>query len=233
MLSEHVEIMDRSQQLADCKPLAMHYLDLQGEGWMSAYREMHGPDIFFLALSQAIEGVAPNYLLEAKPVIEIEKAIQCSYHDVPSLERSLRDHEIGMAMNRRIFHRERSRREALWKLEFMRPGDPAAASVLEVLDGIEASEIIDPLGAGAFMSLEDLRGAVEVVSMEGRIPFVKSTDIPQPWRERCSQASYGSTRSMDGPYSHDWYKFLSLWAKEMDHLSAHRLAPHHGEKAGE
>lgn len=126
--------------------------------------------------------------------------------------------------SRVLYQRERERREALWRLDSLRPGDPNAVPLLEVLSRIDDEETAIPIGEGRELGVEDLRSMVEVVKTEGRIAYVKDDSIPQPWLERLSQAGTGSTRYPEGFYVHDWYKFLDLWPLEMAMIDAHKKA---------
>lgn len=117
--------------------------------------------------------------------------------------------------------RETARREALWQLTVVRPGDPAAAGILLVLDKVDADDLSNPIGSGHALSVEAVRDLVPLTQVR-RMTVVRDEDIPQPWSERFLQASMLSTRLAEGSYSHDWESFLSLWIKEMDFLAHHR-----------
>lgn len=117
--------------------------------------------------------------------------------------------------------RETARREALWQLTGVRPGDPAAAGILLVLDKVDGDDLSNPIGSGHTLSVEAVRDLVPLTQIR-KMLVVRDEDIPQPWSERFLQASTLSTRLVEGSYSHDWYSFLSLWIKELDFLSHHR-----------
>lgn len=114
--------------------------------------------------------------------------------------------------------RERDRRNALWNLHGLRPGDPAALPWLAVLDAIDGQDRNDP----ASMSIESLVTEVPVTQLNPRFRVVRDEDMPEPWRTRFEQASIGSTRLSEGAYAHDWMKFIRLWSLEMAHVEAHR-----------
>jgi hypothetical protein len=120
--------------------------------------------------------------------------------------------------------RESVRRKALWTLSHLIPGDPKAAAILDVLDGIEDQERVDFIQSHPSLDLDAIRKAVQVERHSAGIRIVREAGIPQPWRERFLQASIGSTRLVDGPYANDWEKFLTQWQAEMQHLDAHRAA---------
>lgn len=124
----------------------------------------------------------------------------------------------------RLHSRERLRREALWKLEAFAPGDSSATEALASLVEIEGLDAHDPIGDGAFLTLDDLRGMVDVVKIEGRIAFVRESDIPEPWLQRITQAGSGSTRYPEGYFAHDWLKFLDIWSREKAFFDAHKKA---------
>lgn len=117
--------------------------------------------------------------------------------------------------------REKARRRALWQLQGLKPGDPAAKEWLLVLGEVEFLDQAEPIGNGHQLTIEQLRKQVPVVELRG-FSLVRDDDIPQPWRERFGQASTGSTRLKEGSYSRDWLRFLSLWGQEMAHLQQHR-----------
>lgn len=120
--------------------------------------------------------------------------------------------------------RESVRRKALWTLSHLMPGDPKAAAILDVLDDIEEQERVDLNRGHPGVDLDAARKAVLNERHSSSINIVDEASIPQPWRERFLQASIGSTRLIDGPYAHDWEKFLTEWRAEMQHLDAHRAA---------
>lgn len=117
--------------------------------------------------------------------------------------------------------REKARREALWQLTGVRPGDPAATEILLVLDEADADDLSNPIGSGHALSVEAVCDLVPLTQIR-KMLVVRDEDVPQPWAERFLQASTLSTRLVEGSYSHDWYSFLSHWVKEMDFLAHHR-----------
>jgi hypothetical protein len=119
---------------------------------------------------------------------------------------------------------ESARRKALWALSHLMPGDPKSVAILDVLDDIEDQEGIDLNRSHPGLDIDAVRKAVLIDRHRSRINIVNEASIPQPWRERFLQASVGSTRLIDGPYAHDWEKFLTEWQAEMQHLDAHRAA---------
>ena len=119
--------------------------------------------------------------------------------------------------------RERTRRGALWALASLRPGDSNASDVLTILDSLDALERDGRPSTDKAFQVSEVRDFVSAKRDNSGIDIVLELDIPQPWRERFLQASIGSTRLVDGPYASDWYKFLTCWESEMQHLDEHRL----------
>lgn len=117
--------------------------------------------------------------------------------------------------------RESVRRKALWTLSHLMPGDPKAAAILDVLNDIEVQECVDLNRSHPILDIDTVRKAVLIERHSSGISIVREAIIPQPWRERFLQASVGSTRLVDGPYAHDWEKFLTQWQLEMRNLDAH------------
>ncbi|MCE0782886.1 hypothetical protein [Pseudomonas sp. NMI542_15] len=122
---------------------------------------------------------------------------------------------------KRLWQREKQRRRALWQLQGLRPGDPAAAEWLVMLSEVEFLERSEPIGDGYQLTIGQLRSMVPVVDLRG-FRIVRDDDIPEPWLERFGQASTGSTRLPEGSYGRDWLRFLSMWEQEMAHLQQHR-----------
>lgn len=117
--------------------------------------------------------------------------------------------------------RESLRRKALWTLSNLTPGDSKAAAILDLLDDIDEQERADLSRCLSGLDIDVVRKAVLIKRHSSSINIVDEASIPQPWRERFIQASIGSTRLIDGPYAHDWEKFLTQWQVEMRHLDAH------------
>nr|WP_312159421.1 hypothetical protein [Pseudomonas juntendi] len=127
---------------------------------------------------------------------------------------------------KRLWQREKQRREALWRLQRLQPGDPEAAEWVLMLNEVEFLERSEPIGDGYQLTVGQLRDLVPIVEVRGvdlyDFNIVRDEDIPQPWLERFGQASAGSTRLPEGSYSRDWLRFLSLWEQEMALLQQHR-----------
>lgn len=58
------------------------------------------------------------------------------------------------------------------------------------------------------------------ITMSGSTQLVRLADIPEPWATRFDEASYGSTRLLDGHFARDWEKFLSLWPGEAEKIDS-------------
>ncbi|WP_210558290.1 MULTISPECIES: hypothetical protein [unclassified Pseudomonas] len=129
-----------------------------------------------------------------------------------------------------LWQRERQRREALWDLERIWPGNEDAKPFLSVLAEIDRQDLEQPLGDAYEMTIDELRDAVPETKFEGSdgYPFMIVLDhhIPQPWRSRFEAASMLSTRLQEGAYASDWRRFLRCWVNEMQHLAAHRDISH-------
>ncbi|MNN66747.1 hypothetical protein D3C81_1823390 [compost metagenome] len=119
---------------------------------------------------------------------------------------------------------ERARRRALWALASLHPGDSMALDVLAILDDVDGQERSSSACTHWPLKLNEVRDVVRIKSHPSGIDIVLELEIPQPWRERFLQASVGSTRLPEGPYAHDWQKFLVEWEREMQHLHNHRVA---------
>lgn len=119
---------------------------------------------------------------------------------------------------------ERARRKALWALASFHPGDSMALGVLAILDDLDGQERSSTAPTHRPLELNEVRDFVRIKRHPSGIDIVLELGIPEPWRERFLQASVGSTRLPEGPYAHDWQKFLVEWEREMQHLHNHRVA---------
>lgn len=128
-----------------------------------------------------------------------------------------------MASDDSLHLRETRRPRTLWTLAHLAPGDPRALCVLRVLDEIDQQEQAW-LGSGRIATVDEVANQVASEPHPIGIAILRDDAIPEPWRERFSCASYGSTRVVEGAYLHDWLKFLSKWQQEMTHLERHRAA---------
>lgn len=129
-----------------------------------------------------------------------------------------------MTSDAELRHRETERRKALWTLAHMLPGDPRALDVLDAIDDIEQRERLETASMEQPLGVEEVRRFVPTEAHPIGCRIVLESSIPQPWRERFLRASLGSTRVPEGPYAHDWDKFLVEWKNEMRHLEKHRAA---------
>lgn len=129
-----------------------------------------------------------------------------------------------MTSDAELRHRETARRNALWTLAHILPGDLRALAALDVLDDIEQRERLDAASMEQPLSIEEVRRFVPTEPHPIGCRIVRESSIPQPWRERFLRASVGSTCVPEGPYAHDWDKFLVEWQNEMRHLEKHRAA---------
>lgn len=127
-----------------------------------------------------------------------------------------------MTFDEELRHRETARREALWTLANILPGDLKALHALDVLDEIEQRERPNSALMEQSLSIEEAQRGVTIEPHPIGCSIVRESSIPQPWRERFLRASVGSTRVPEGPYAHDWDKFLVEWQNEMRHLEKHR-----------
>ncbi|KAA0982685.1 hypothetical protein FQ192_31295 [Pseudomonas sp. ANT_J12] len=129
-----------------------------------------------------------------------------------------------MTSDEELRHHETARRKALWTLANILPGDLKALDALDVLDDIEQRERLDTASMEQPLGVEEVRRFVPTEPHPIGCRIVLESSIPQPWRERFLRASLGSTRVTEGPYAHDWEKFLLEWRDEMWHVERHRAA---------
>jgi hypothetical protein len=120
--------------------------------------------------------------------------------------------------------RETARRKALWALDSIRPGDPKALPLLDILREIEQSEQADFPLSSSLLSTQLVLALVPTEPHPIGYDIVRESSIPQPWRERFIRASIGSTHVEEGFYAHDWQSFMTRWQGEMEHVEKHRAA---------
>lgn len=119
---------------------------------------------------------------------------------------------------------ERTRRRALWALASLHPGDLIALGILAILHDLDGQQRSISASTYDPIELNEVRDFVHIRRLPSGVDIVSELDIPEPWKERFSQASIGSTRLPEGPYARDWEKFLTEWEREMQHLQNHRVA---------
>lgn len=118
-----------------------------------------------------------------------------------------------------IWQRERDRREAIWQLAELQPGDRNARPILQQLAQLDQLDQEQPL-AVCTLNLQQLR---ELPYEPHKIGFniIRDADIPEPWLSRFAVALGPAARVREGFYWHDWTDFLYYWAKENDHITRH------------
>lgn len=121
-----------------------------------------------------------------------------------------------------IWLRERERREAIWQLAEMQPGDQSAPAILELLDDLERLDREHPLIECelGFEQLAELPREAHPIGCW----IVRDSEIPEPWKSRFVLALGPATRVSEGFYLQDWIDFLDAWQREIEHLEQHRLA---------
>ena len=118
-----------------------------------------------------------------------------------------------------IWQRERDRREAIWQLAELQPGDRNARPILQRLAQLDHLDQKQPL-AVCTLNLQQLR---ELPYEPHKIGFniIRDADIPEPWRSRFTVALGRAARVTEGFYWHDWVDFLDASAKGHDHFLRH------------
>ncbi|MFR0716820.1 hypothetical protein ACLUS7_17365 [Enterobacterales bacterium BD_CKDN230030183-1A_HGKHYDSX7] len=113
----------------------------------------------------------------------------------------------------------------MWRLADLQPADARAESTLQELDKIE--QALNGLRSSDELTEQQLVNVIEIRSYSGQRLVIEDS-IPEPWRQRFSAASIGSTRLVAGPYFRDFQKFVMSWIDEMEHLKAHRAGRQEG-----
>lgn len=175
------------------------------------------------AFALALRGVHPNSLI---PTVDfrLEDEVRLFLVDTEATQILKDEFDSFKVAWRRLYDRERERRDAIWRLEPIKPGSKAADPFLESLAAIAKDDETDPIGEAHTLGIDEVVAMVSVTSAPGVIDYVGFDEVPEPWCERFLQASAGSTATTRGMYAGDWYKFARLWEFEMKMVAKHRLA---------
>lgn len=119
------------------------------------------------------------------------------------------------------WQRERGRRQAIWELAELRPGDRGAKAVLERLDDLERLDREQPISV-CNLSLEQLSDLPREPHSIG-CWIIRDASIPEPWKSRFTVALGPAARVVEGFYWQDWMDFLLAWERDLEHVEQHRL----------
>lgn len=175
------------------------------------------------AFTLALRGVHPNSL-DSITNFRLEDVVGLLLADKETTQGVKDEFDEFRVFWRRLYDRERNRRDAIWRLEAIMPGSKTAEPFLESLAAIAKADEVDPIGEAFAMGIDEVFEIVPVTSVPGWIDYIACDDIPEPWCERFSQASTGSTGTIRGSYAYDWAKFVQCWKVEMDMIAKHQLA---------
>ncbi|WP_139834960.1 hypothetical protein [Pseudomonas sp. B35(2017)] len=118
--------------------------------------------------------------------------------------------------------RERERRQVIWELAELQPGDHAAVEILQRLDDLERLDRESPLSE-CQLDLQQL-GELPHEAHPIGCWIIRDTTIPEPWKSRFAVALGPAARVQEGWYWHDWTDFLQAWERDTQHIEQHRLA---------
>jgi len=116
-------------------------------------------------------------------------------------------------IDRDLKFREQTRRSAIRSLKSSFNFKDRQAALRE-LSAILQQDREYPIGEAAHLSTAEVQALVPVTVVDGYVPYVRDSDIPEPWATRFAVASVGSTRQLNGSYVSDWHNFLILWDQE-------------------
>lgn len=175
------------------------------------------------AFTLALRGVHPNSL-DSITNFRLEDVVGLLLADRETTQGFKEEFDEFRVVWRRLHDRERNRRDAIWRLEAIMPGSKTAEPFLESLAAIAMADEVDPIGDAHAMGIDEVFEIVPVTSVPGWIDYIACDDIPEPWCERFSQASTGSTATIRGSYAYDWEKFARCWKVEMEMIRKHQEA---------
>ena len=175
------------------------------------------------AFTLALRGVHPNSL-DSITDFRLEDVVGLLLADKETTQDLKDGFDEFRVVWRRLHDRERDRRDAIWRLEAIKPGSKTAEPFLESLAAIAEADESDPIGEAYAVGIDEVFDMVPITSVPGGIDYVGYDDIPEPWCERFLQASAGSTATIRGSYAGDWEKFVRYWKVEMEILRNHQEA---------
>lgn len=175
------------------------------------------------AFTLALRGVHPNSL-DSITNFRLEDVVGLLLADKETTQGVKDEFDEFRVVWRRLHDRERDRRDAIWRLEAIMPGSKTAEPFLESLAAIAELDESDPIGEAHALGIDDVFAMVPITSVPGWIDYIACDDIPEPWCERFSQASTGSTATIRGGYAYDWEKFVRYWKVEMEMIRKHQEA---------
>jgi len=175
------------------------------------------------AFTLALRGVHPNSLSSISD-FRLEDQVRILLADKYTTQGVKHEFDEFRVVWRRLYDRERERRDAIWRLEAIKPGSKTAEPFLESLSAIAEADESDPIGEAYAVGIDEVFDMVPITSVPGGIDYVGYDDIPEPWCERFLQASAGSTATIRGSYAGDWEKFVRYWKVEMEILRNHQEA---------
>ena len=180
-------------------------------------------DLIRFAFTLALRGVHPNSLSSISD-FRLEDQVRILLADKDTTQGVKHEFDEFRVVWRRLYDRERERRDAIWRLELIEPRSKSAEPFLELLSAIRDADETDPIGEACALGIDEVVALVPITSVSGSIDYVGYDDIPEPWCERFLQASAGSTATIRGGYASDWEKFVRLWTAEMEMIKKHQEA---------
>lgn len=210
------------RSILNAQPVARLYLENKSTEMIS--KRLGAPDeLVRFAFALALRGVHPNSLYSIVD-FRLEDTAGLLLADRETIQSLKDEFDAFRVAWRRLHDRERDRRDAIWRLEAMTPGSKTTEPFLETLAAIAELDESDPIGEAFAMGIDEVFEIVPVTSVPGWIDYIACDDIPEPWSERFSQASTGSTATIRGNYAKDWEKFVRCWKVEMSMIAKHELA---------
>lgn len=214
------------RSILNAQPVAQLYLENKSVDGISK-RAGVSDELTRFAFTLGLRGVHPNGL-DSIVDFRLEDVVGLLLVDKETIQGLKHEFDEFRVVWRRLYDRERNRRDAIWRLELIEPGSKSAEPFLELLSAIRDADETDPIGEAFALGIHEVVAMVPVTSVPGWIDYVAHDDIPEPWCERFQQASAGSTATIRGNYAYDWEKFVRLWEVEMDMLARHERATRPG-----
>lgn len=210
------------RSILNAQPVAQLYLENKSIERISK-RSGESDELIRFALTLSLRGVHPNSL-DSITDFRLEDTVGLLLADKETTQSMKDEFDEFRVLWRRLHDRERDRRDAIWRLEAIKPGSKTAEPFLESLAAIAELDESDPIGEAWALSIDEVFEMVPITSVPGSIDYVGYDDIPEPWCERFLQASTGSTATIRGGYASDWEKFVRYWKVEMEMIDRHQEA---------
>ena len=130
-------------------------------------------DLIRFAFTLALRGVHPNSLSSISD-FRLEDQVRILLADKDTTQGVKHEFDEFRVVWRRLYDRERERRDAIWRLELIEPGSKSAEPFLELLSAIRDADETDPIGEACALVIDEVVALVPITSVSGSIDCKRS-----------------------------------------------------------